>query len=138
MRLDTINSDIWADVNQCIPAGLRSAWHKALGWRPRLSAQGQPPSKAAQAVAQGKRPLLYGWRNDVVEHAARQQGLPVTLVGQVAVAALAENEDLVGLMSWTHTEKLPSHIAHAIRGVLLGYPLSDVEDWVRTHVAHSI
>lgn len=138
MDLATLSSDpLWVEVERHIPIDFKRLWRKALGWRPRLDSVSQPASAAASAVAQGKRPLLYGWRNDLIAALARSTGLTYVEAGGVAMAARPENRDLLDFMGWTHVAGLPTHVAHAIRGIILGYPLSIIENWVSEHQKHT-
>lgn len=131
MKLSVIceNVTLIQKVGQIIPAEHQAAWNKGLEWPKRRQAS---LNVTAKNVAAGKWTLLYGWRSDIVEDAAIKFGLELIHYDfghGGSIGFNPANEDMAKLMVWGHSQG--GYVQHTINGVLLSYPLEDVESWVQ-------
>ena len=129
---DHLNFSIIERVSRIIPLKHQQAWMKGLKWRPRTMNFKPSLNKTLQAVISGRRPLLYGWRDDIIKKATIDNGLDhiETKINNmiVSVGFRPENRDMAVLMMWGHRQS--SMIVSVINGVLLAYPFEAIETWV--------
>jgi len=113
-----------------IPPQWYAAWTRGLLWSPKTRGWLQSFNEAISDVCSGRRPLLYGWRNDEIQCAAIEHNLVYVDLDWISVGCLPLNRDMASLMAWGHQQT--SEIYHVVNGVLLGYPLFEIEEWIKS------
>lgn len=116
-------------IAQQIPREHKAAWLRAVAWPHRDRYWLQDFDQALRSVLTAKKPLLYGWLKERIQAAATAHGLEILDLDWTNVAYLAGHRDIAELVRWAHTQ--PAEILHVVTGVALGYPLWEVEIWVR-------
>ncbi len=129
MKLAEIADRIPPEVTAAIPRQYLPAWERALKQRKRKPG-GVGLNATVKAVVAGRWTVLYGDRVDVIEKAARDNGLEFmrqnpTDPGSESVAFLPQNRDFGELMMTS------LQLGHYVRGVVLGYPIEAIDSWVR-------
>jgi hypothetical protein len=114
---------------QLIPKESHSAFKKAYNWKPRSKCWTWSINKVMKAVADGRKPLAYGFRSDVLDSIAAKYNLESN--GETAY--LPQNTDIANLMAWIDSSSLPPSQAHWIRGILLGYSLDDINRFAKQY-----
>jgi len=114
-------------VTQQIPPEHLVAWEKALRWTPKMRGWLQSFEEALHDVTIGRRPLLYGWRHELMMTA---KNLIFNDLGWVSVCCMSDHLDMALAMKWSHAQ--PLEIQHVANGILLGYPPAEVEEWVKS------
>lgn len=119
-----------AEIGNLIPAQYVDAWQRAIASRKQK--QGSF-NKTVKDVISGKKALLYGWRADIIKNAAAEAGLETIDIDDTTVVAfLPPNRDMAELMMWGHNQSI--RVQGTINGVLLYYPLDEVDTWVSKNV----
>ena len=90
---------------QLIPKEFHSAFKKAYDWKPKSKGWAWSINKALKATKDGKKPLTYGFRSDVLDSTAAKYNLESN--GETAY--LPQNIDMVNLMTWVDSSNLPYH-----------------------------
>jgi hypothetical protein len=117
-------------VERIIQSQYITAWETALTWLPKTDGWIQTAEQALESVLAEVRPVYYGWPHAVIQKAADNHQLAYRDFDWAVACCRKEHSDLLDLMEWGHRQ--PQIIEHVINGVLLGYPLSAVENWIQS------
>ena len=140
MKLEQIHTegtpDLIEQATRIIPSHLQGGWSGALQWHPKYRSWGWPIKKTVDAVAQARKPLVFGYRNDYIEENAGGLSLLYTK-SDVAVACLRTNIPIAEVLIWAEDNLFGkselAQVYHTIVGVCLGYPISDVVQFARKY-----
>jgi hypothetical protein len=122
------NRCLLEQADAAIPERWKHIWQKAVDWEPKLHGWTNTKEQALELVLAGQRPIYYGWRHDTIQQAVKDHNLQYFDFGWVSAASLRKNADMLVLLAWSHEQ--PDEIQHIVNGVVLRYPLTDVEHWV--------
>jgi len=118
-----------AYLRKSIPACHKRAFDKAMDWKTRYWSYGSTAKTQFAKTAEGKKPLVTGFRKDYREELAAKNGLTIWH----DIAFLPENKDIARLAKWVRDSNLPPVDKHKVTGIALGYPLPDVITWSEEH-----
>lgn len=119
-------------VSSILPTRYSRVFQRAISW-PTTSSSfiGSGPDKQAKAVVDGLKPIVYGFREDVMTILSVNFGLEHA--GNCLF--LSDNRDIADLLSYAEAKfEIHSPIRHFIIGVCCGYPLADVVRFSRQYV----
>lgn len=142
MNLDRIAKKI-AEVKNEYPSLdyfkdiLEKKWHPALekawNWSPRIkNGHALSIDKACQKVKEGKKPIAYGWRNDIIDKYAKKHDLESDGIS----IFLPENKDLADFINYLSSDfdiDRTSRDGCFLYGLFLGYPINDIINFCKSN-----
>lgn len=142
MKLNIIESNNYLSYDYVIsilPTKYKRAFDKAYKWEPKLKSWTYNASQSAEAVAIGQKPLVFGYKNNIMHELAATYGLEYKYGDDEILRAGSlfkpENEDLADLVAYVWGKfGITSPITHYVTGTCLGYPTRDVYNFSSQYI----